>query len=99
MRVKRFPRLWLLAAVAILAIWVAGCGTKINKENFDKIQTGMTQAEVQVILGEPTEASSVDVALFSGTTSTWRAGDTAINVQFVNGKVVAKQFHRPASRP
>jgi len=95
MRLKGYPGLWFLAVVAVLAVWLAGCGTRITKENFDKIQTGMTQAEVQAILGEPTESSSVDLALFSGTTSTWRAGDTTIAVQFVNGKVVAKQFNKP----
>jgi hypothetical protein len=54
----------------------------------------MTQPEVQLILGEPTEAHSIDLPMFSGTASTWQAGDTTITVQFVNGKVVAKQFNR-----
>jgi hypothetical protein len=35
------------------------------------------------------------VAGFSGSTSTWRHGDTTITIQFVNGKVVAKQFAKP----
>ena len=46
------------------------------------------------ILGEPTESSSVDVAVFSGTVSKWRAGDVTITIQFVNGKVVAKQLSK-----
>jgi outer membrane protein assembly factor BamE (lipoprotein component of BamABCDE complex) len=86
---------WFLAAV-VLAVVVAGCATRVTKENFDKIHTGMTQAQVQAILGEPTESSSVDLPVFSGTSSTWRAGDTSITIQFVNGKVVAKQFNKPA---
>ena len=31
----------------------------------------------------------------SGTTSTWRHGEVTITIQFVNGKVVAKQFAKP----
>jgi hypothetical protein len=84
----------LLAAVTVLVVCVAGCGPRINKANFDKVQTGMTQTQVQAILGEPTEASSVDLPVFSGTVASWKSGDTTITVQFVNGKVVAKQFNR-----
>jgi hypothetical protein len=34
------------------------------------------------------------VAVFSGTVSTWKTGDVTITVQFVNGKVVAKQLSK-----
>jgi hypothetical protein len=85
-----------LAALAACLIFLSACGgAKISQENFDKVKVGMTQAEVKAILGEATEASSLDVAGFSGTTSTWRRGDTTITIQFVNGKVVAKQFAKP----
>ena len=50
----------------------------------------MPLAQVTDILGQPTESSSVDVAVFSGTVSKWKAVDVTITVQFVNGKVVAK---------
>jgi hypothetical protein len=69
-------------------------GSKISQENFEKIQTGMTLAQVQAILGEATESSSLDVAGVSGTVSKWKAGDITISIQFVNGKVVAKQFFK-----
>jgi len=73
---------------------VSCSGSKISQENFGKIQTGMALAQVQAILGEPTESSSVDVAVFSGTVSKWKAGDVTITIQFVNGKVVAKQLSK-----
>jgi hypothetical protein len=85
-----------LAWVAIVMLFLPACtGSKITQDNFDKIQVGMTQAEVKEILGEATESSSLDIAGFSGTTSTWRRKDTGITIQFVNGKVVAKQFSKP----
>jgi hypothetical protein len=91
-------RLYQLRAVAlslvILMSLVSCSGSKISQENFEKIQTGMALAQVQAILGEATESSSVDVAVFSGTVSKWRAGDVTITIQFVNGKVVAKQLSK-----
>jgi hypothetical protein len=95
MRLHRLSKLGVVA-LAVCLIFMAACGgAKINQENFDKVKVGMTQAEVKAILGEATEASSLDVAGFSGTTATWRHGDTTIKVQFVNGKVVTKQFAKP----
>jgi len=87
-------KLGIVVAVVLVALTLAGCGSRINQDNFEKVQTGMTMAQVKVILGNPTESSSVDVAVFSGTVSKWQAGDLIITIQFVNGKVVAKQLSK-----
>jgi len=93
-----WPRLSHLRAVVLVMVicmsLVSCSGSPISQENFEKIQTGMPLAQVTAILGPPTESSSVDVAVFSGTVSKWRAGDVTITIQFVNGKVVAKQFSK-----
>jgi len=89
------PSLWTGALCLVITLSLISCGgSKLTQENFEKIQTGMTLAQVQAILGEPTESSSVDVAVFSGTVSKWRQEDVTITIQFVNGKVVAKQFSK-----
>ena len=87
-------KLGIIAVLVLCALCLVACGSRISQANFEKIQTGMTIAEVTLILGEPTESSSVDVAVFSGTVSKWKAGDVTITVQFVNGKVVAKQLSK-----
>jgi outer membrane protein assembly factor BamE (lipoprotein component of BamABCDE complex) len=87
-------KLGIVGALVLCTFCLVACGSRINSANFEKIQTGMTMAQVTVILGEPTESSSVDVAVFSGTVSKWRAGDVTITIQFVNGKVVAKQLSK-----
>jgi outer membrane protein assembly factor BamE (lipoprotein component of BamABCDE complex) len=87
-------RLWIIPVLVFCALCLVACGSRLSQANFDKIQTGMTITQVTAILGEPTESSSVDVAVFSGTVSKWKAGDVTITVQFVNGKVVAKQLSK-----
>jgi hypothetical protein len=85
----------ILVMVICMSMSLVSCGSlKISQENFEKIQTGMSMAQVTAILGAPTESSSVDVAVFSGTVSKWKAGDVTITIQFVNGKVVAKQLSK-----
>ena len=95
MALRRWYQLWAVALIIVICMGLVVCsGSNLSQENFEKIQTGMTLAQVRAILGEPTESSSVDVAVFSGTVSKWKAGDVTITIQFVNGKVVAKQFSK-----
>lgn len=86
----------LLGLVALLGLGLlVGCGSKVSKDNFDKIQTGMTVDEVQGILGEGQKASAgvsvagVDV---TGDVYEWKDEGTAIRVVFKDGKVVEKLF-------
>ncbi|HEY9073583.1 MAG TPA: outer membrane protein assembly factor BamE [Desulfobaccales bacterium] len=93
-------RVFFLALLAGLIIaGLTGCaGSKINQDNFNQIKLGMSQEEVQRILGPPTESSGLEVPIFSGTMSKWIKGDVAITIQFVNGKVVAKEFSKPPNK-
>jgi len=81
------------------ALILAACGSKVSTENFERIQNGMAQKEVVAILGEPTETSAITVGGLSGGMATWRDGNTAISVQFLNDKVQAKQLSREAPKP
>ena len=96
MKIYRTPLFCRVLLAGLLIVGLIGCaGSKITKENFDQIKLGMTQEEVQRILGPPTAASGLEIPVFSGTMSKWARGDTVISVQFVNGKVVAKEFSKP----
>jgi hypothetical protein len=56
MDLTRCPKLVNLTIIVLFSLCLAACGTsQLTQENFDKIHTGMTQAEVTAILGEPTE--------------------------------------------
>ena len=84
----------LLALAGTTMILVAGCGSKVSKDNFDKIKNGMTVAEVEEILGKATEegeaGGAVGELVGAGKVMTWKDGDKSIGVTFVNGKVTAK---------
>lgn len=89
-----------LRAFAFTAILLLAACSKVIQENFAKIQDGMTEQEVQALLGKPGESSNITILGLSGTSSRWTAGDGTISVQFVNGKVRAKSFERqPAKYP
>lgn len=91
----RYWRRPLSTAALALTLILAGCGSKVNEENFTRIQDGMTEQQVIELLGQPSETSSVSALGVSGTSAVWRAEDAVISVQFVNGKVRLKQFDRP----
>jgi hypothetical protein len=83
--------------IALLVALVVAC-SKVNQENFLKIQEGMSEEEVISLLGRATESNSVNVLGVSGTASRWVAGDTVITVRFVNGKVAFKSFDKPGQK-
>jgi len=81
--------------IGLLLLALLACGTKVNQANYDRVQKGMTQAEVEKILGSPTEASNLTVLGFSGTSSTWKSKEGTVTVHYLNGKVQIKQFGKP----
>lgn len=99
---------WRLGAwVLLLAVclMLTGCGRKLSKENFAKVQVGMSLFDVQQILGKGEQqggdganmAAQYGVALESGgggakgvETYVWESGNKKITIVFKQGKVVSK---------
>ncbi len=80
------PLARLLALLTL--VFVFACGTKVTRENFDKITTGMTVDEVHGILGSPDDTRSAGVqGIASGSVEVWKDGEKSITVTFMNGKV------------
>ncbi len=86
-----------LIAVAVLGLVfaaVSGCGSKVSKSNYDKIETGMTLSQVEGILGKGTEkaglAGAIGKVAGSAKVMTWGDEKKSITVTFANDKVVAK---------
>lgn len=83
-----------ILGIIALALALAACGSPVNQENFAKIETGMSQQEVEAILGAPDESSTATFGGLSGGNATWKHKDVTISVQFMNDKVQFKQFLR-----
>ena len=74
------PRVLLLLG-AVLCL--SAC-SKINQENYARLQFGMPRAEVEALLGAPTECSG---ALGLGSCN-WGDEKTFISVQYAGDKVL-----------
>ena len=87
-------KFWGCGALVALVMLLAACGSAVSQANYDQVKNDMTVAEVEGILGKPTETKSAGGAIgemaASGQTSVWKDGVKEIHVTFVNGKVVAK---------
>jgi hypothetical protein len=81
------------AAFWLLALLLAAC-SRVTADNFEKIEDGMSEAQVRALLGNPTESSSVTVLGVSGSASRWSGRDAEIVVRFINGKVALKTFEK-----
>jgi len=84
----------LVAAVAILCV---GCGSKLTKENYDKVKIGMTQDQVTEVLGSSKDKSEMD-APGLGKMETWSYdnigyGGKMVVITFLNGKVSDRMWH------
>ena len=83
-----------LLVLGLACVMLAGCGSKVSKDNYDKISTGMTTSEVEAILGKGAEEAAAGGALGnlggSAKVMVWKDGDKTITVTFVNDKVSLK---------
>jgi hypothetical protein len=80
----------------IVAFFVAGCGvsnTKVNRENYDKLTTGMTHEQVTEIMGKADTSSESDMGEY-GKIELWhyQFGGKAIDITFENGIVIDKSW-------
>ncbi|MDG9925952.1 MULTISPECIES: hypothetical protein [unclassified Pseudomonas] len=70
-------------AILAACVLLAAC-SKINQDNYSKLKAGMPKAEVESLLGSPTECSGA-IGL---TSCTWGDEKTFISVQFAGDKVM-----------
>ena len=83
-----FGEMQLKKQIALVALWIAlaGC-SKITAENYAKLQTGMTQAEVNAILGKP---DSCDETM-GFKSCRWGDDKSHVTVRFVADKLMLNE--------
>ncbi|WP_028693509.1 outer membrane protein assembly factor BamE domain-containing protein [Pseudomonas cremoricolorata] len=70
-------------ALLTLCVVLAAC-SKINQENYSRLKSGMSKAEVEQLLGTPTECSGA----LGMTSCTWGDQQSFISVQYAADKVL-----------
>jgi hypothetical protein len=81
---------------AALSLILIGCGggspLTLTQNNLDKVQNDMSQADVQTILGAPTESKTDPIPIVGGTqtTYTYRNDKSEVVIVFKNDKVQEK---------
>jgi hypothetical protein len=95
---SRFTFTRVLAVVALgFTFMLAGCnresstGSKLSKDNLAKLKEGMTQAQVEEILGPGDVGGTVDIGKpgrpLPSKTEVWKDGPKSITVVYANEKV------------
>lgn len=81
---------------ASLAATLIACqlSSKVNVDNYNKIQPGMTFEQVKQILGEPSDVTSMSFGELSGTSASWKSDKGVIVIQFLNNSVKIKSFNQ-----
>jgi outer membrane protein assembly factor BamE (lipoprotein component of BamABCDE complex) len=65
-------------------------GSKLTEINYNQITMGMSQSQVQTILGAPTTADTKDMLIFKKTTFRYEDGKKFAMITFKNDEVDSK---------
>ena len=89
----RYSR-WFILCFALLSF--ASCNnsaapaSKMTRANYDQVHGGMSQAQVQALLGPPTSTSTEDKLIYKRTIWRYVQGDKYINITFKNDELDSK---------
>jgi hypothetical protein len=86
----------LLLSVGGVLYWLLTPRTSITQENFERIQIGMTAAEVHEILGGPPRNETRQIFVEPG--NWWRSNEIWILVAYRDGRVIRKDSGNPWAR-
>jgi hypothetical protein len=71
-----------------LCLCLSACGGKsFTDEDFKKVKSGMTEAEVVEILGKPDDSKEQDSPLGKTKGCSWKSNGKTYSVAFIDGKV------------
>jgi outer membrane protein assembly factor BamE (lipoprotein component of BamABCDE complex) len=83
--------------LSVLALGLLGAcnrnplsGSKLTSANYDQVTLGMSKAQVETILGKPTNAETKDMLIFKKTTYRYEDGKKFAMVTFKNDEVDSK---------
>ena len=79
-----------LLAAAVFAL-SACSGKRLTKANVDEVSNGMSQKEVESILGPPTSVDSTNLLITKKVTYIYRQRNESVTIVFFNNEVASKE--------
>jgi hypothetical protein len=79
------------ALAAALLLGLAAC-SRVTADNYDKLQTGMTRAEVHALLGTPDEVSGGGIGRMTLMTERWDGRKHVISVTYAGDELAIKSI-------
>jgi len=84
------------ATIMLVVLALAACTSKVTPENYDKLEPGMTKAQVHSLLGTPDQVSGDEVGgILSLSKETWKSSKHHITVTFGNDALALKSIDDP----
>lgn len=93
-------RFLILSGFLAVATLTAGCGkvavpaalsvSKVTRANFDQVRVGMSKAQVETILGQPTSIDTKDIVIYKRTVYRYEDGAKFIQITFKNDEMDGK---------
>ena len=97
------PPLFILLTLALLPL-AGGCGSKISEANYYRVHYGMSEEDVEDVLGPAHRESAVAPAATASTrpapsakVKSWTRGGLTIHVRFEDGVVTSRSAEGPAA--
>jgi SmpA / OmlA family len=87
MKIKK-TLLTLICGITLFGLF--GCGSKLTNENLNKVKNGMTESEVQAILGSPSDVENSEILGLKNVSYKYKSGETRVNINFINNSVISK---------
>lgn len=84
-------RISRVLASTVLTLGLLAC-SKVTAENYQKISTGMSRAEVVALLGEPSTSHASSLLGVTGESAVWESGKVKIEATFVNDALLTRQL-------
>ncbi len=82
----------VITAVFVCVLLTLAACSRITRENYAKLEAGMTREEVYRLLGKPDDVSGSGIGQLTLTTETWTGPKHIVRVTFAGDKVTLKRI-------
>lgn len=78
--------------ISLLGLLLLAACSKVNPDNYNKVEAGMTREEVYGVLGKPDDVSGSGLGNLTLSSETWNGSGHRIQATFVGEKLATKSI-------